>query len=360
MRKTSAVLLIFAASAALAAGISRDSAMGSNRAFSPMEALALSSVAGSVPNREAARKAQAAAIMEARGMGLHIAVASVGTGGNDPGDFIVDEQAFVRLIQRFSKTASAAGEGAALRERLIKTWMSKSKLPSDGSAFNASSQVIYARGRDGACVVEIRASGEGLRAMLSVAYDAAAIEAIEREARSLDVSAMDVAFLVSAHESAHCVISMALNAGLLDAAWVDPKWKAPPSWGEALTEDDDDSAALSKAQEGAADILAIFWAEDALGVHKARQLARLTIHARFLGGRSVTDDGLHDSSRVLAGILAPAKNDHTFPVADAAHVAWKAATRETRSEIIEYAALVAASGEQKDPEVCVPGQPCGK
>jgi hypothetical protein len=345
IRRNFARVLIQAAAAGLAFGIGLNSSDTAQRASiaetqaHAVEAFSLSSVAGSVPGREAARKAQAAAIMEAQRMGLVIAIASVGTGGNHGGDSAADQQAFARLAQRFPETLKAAEEGDAFRERLSKTWISGSETLADGRAPNGISQIISeARGRVGACVVEMHASGESLRAMLMMAYDESAIDAIERKARSLGISAADVAFLVSAHESAHCVIGMARRAGLFDTSWADPNWKVPSSWAEARFEDDRDSPALAKAEESAADMLAVLWAADVLGARKARELGRLALDARSRGARSNNNDGLHDSSRLLARILARGQGDSPFSVADPARLAWETAAFETQGEVLERAA----------------------
>jgi len=304
-----------------------------------VETFSLSSVAGSVPGREAARKAQAAAIMEAQRMGLDVAIASVGSGGKHSGDSAADEQAFARLAQRFPETLRAVEEGDPFRERLSKTWISGAKALADGRGPNGISQIISeAKGQVGACVVEMHASGERLREMLIMAYDASATDAIERKARSMGISAADVAFLVSAHESAHCVIGMARRAELFDTSWADPHWKVPPSWGEARFKDDLDSPALAKAEESAADMLAVLWAADVLGGRKAKQLGRLAIYARSRGARSSNNDGLHDSSRVLARILAPRESDRYFSADNRAHLAWNTASLETQSEVFERAA----------------------
>jgi hypothetical protein len=338
-------ILIVAAAAGLAccAGLyACDSWRRASRAETQahtVETFSLSSVAGSVPGREIARKAQAAAIMEAQRMGLDISIASVGAGGKSSGDSAADERAFARLAQRFPETLKAAEEGDAFRERLSKTWISGSKALADGRAPNGISQIISeAGGRVGACVVEMHASGESLRAMLVMAYDESAIDAIERKARSLGISAADVAFLVSAHESAHCVIGMARRAGIFDTSWADPGWNVPPSWRTSQFEDDHDSPALAKAEEGAADVLAVFWAADVLGARKARKLGRLAIYGRARGAQSSARDGLHDSSRVLSRILASVGSDRSFAVANPARLAWQSAARETRVEVLESTA----------------------
>jgi hypothetical protein len=345
IRRHPAWFLIAAVAAGLALGIGLNSSDTRQRASiaetraHAVETFSLSSVAGSVPGREAPRKAQAAAIMEAQRMGLDIAIASVGTGGKHAGDSTADEQAFVRLARRFPETLKAAEEGDAFRERLSKTWISGSKALADGRAPNGISQIISAaKGQVGACVVEMHASGESLRAMLIMAYDESAIDAIERKARSLRISAADVAFLVSAHESAHCVIGMARRAGLFDTSWADPHWKVPPSWAEARFEDDRDSPALAKAEESAADMLAVLWAADVLGARKAKQLGSFAIDARSHGARSRNNDGLHDSSRVLARILAPGASDRYFSAANRALLAWETAALETQGEVFERAA----------------------
>lgn len=266
-------------------------------------------------------------------MGINLSVASVGTGGQEGIDADVDERAFARLAYRFPETLKAAGEGA-LRQRFQKTWSSVSRSLDDGSGPNGSSQLIFdARGRAGACVVEIRATDDSLRAMLTMAYDDSDIDGLERTARSLDVTAAEVAFFVSAHESAHCVIGMARRAGLIDTSWVAPGWEIPSSWGEARSEGNEDNPALAKAEENAADLLAVFWAAEAFGADRARQLARLVMHARAAGARSGANDGLHDSSRALAGVLASSRGGRYFPVANAARRAWQAAVLETRREI---------------------------
>lgn len=352
--RNSARLLILVAATGLALGIGLNSSDSSRRVSvaetqaRAVETFALSSVAGSVPGREAARKAQAAAIMEAHRMGLDLSIASVGTGRKHNGDSAADEQAFARLAQRFPDALKAAEEGDVFRERLSKAWISDSKARADGSAPNGRSQIISdARGRVGACVVELHASGESLRAMLTMTYDESAIDAIERKARSLGISAADVAFLVSAHESAHCVIGMARRAGLLDTSWADPNWKVLSSWDEARFEDDRDSPALAKAEESAADALAILWAADSLGSRKARQLGRLAIYARSRGARSSANDELHDSSRVLTRILALGQSDRSFSVANSARLAWKTAALETQGEVLERAAPQTTEGRTR-------------
>jgi hypothetical protein len=353
--RSPAWFLIPAAAAGLAFGIGlncRDTQQRASVAETrarAVETFALSSVGGSVPGREAARKAQAAAVMEAQRMGLDISIVSVGIGGKPSGDSAADEQAFARLARRFPETLKAAEEDDAFRERLSKAWISDSRALADGNAPNGRSQIISdARGRVGACVVEMRASGESLRAMLTMTYDESAIDAIESKARSLGISAADVAFLVSAHESAHCVIGMARRAGLFDTSWADPKWNVPPSWGEARFEDDRDSPALAKAEESAADMLAVFWAADVLGARKAKKLGHLAIYARFRGARSSANDGLHDSSQALTRILARGESDRSFSAANPARLAWKTAAVETQGEVLERAApKIAGDGARR-------------
>ncbi len=345
---------ILAAAAGLAYTIglnSSDSPLRASMTETPtrvVETFALSSVAGSVPGREAARRAQAAAIMEAQTMGLDISIASVGTGGKRGSDSAADEQAFARLAQRFPETLKAADEGDAFRERFSRTWTSASKAHADGSAPNGHSQIIFdVQGRAGACVVELLATGEDLRAMLTMTYAEAAIDAIERKARSLAISAADVAFLVSAHESAHCVIGAARRSGLFDTSWADPNWKVPPSWEETACEEDCESRALAKAEESAADLLAVLWAADALSVPKARQLLRLVIYARSLGARSSLNDGLHDSSRALKRIFARNQRGRFISVAKGARFAWETAALETQSEVLEGSLRQIAEGRAR-------------
>ena len=309
-----------------------------------VETLALSSVAASVPGREAVRKVQAVAIIEARRMGLDISIASVGTGGRHRSGSSTDAQAFARLADRFPETIKAVEERDTFRERLSKSWISGSKALAGGASYNGSSQVISdAPSRVGACVVELHASGESLRAMLNMAYAESAIDAIERKARALGIAAADVAFLVAAHESSHCVLGMARRAGLLDTSWVDPELKVPPSWAESRSEDDHDSPALAKAEESAADMLSVFWAAEALGARKAWNLTRLVIYARSQGARLPTDDRLHDSSRSLTEFLALGQAGRLYSVAEPARFAWNTAVVETRVLIREAAAQRIAS-----------------
>ena len=271
-------------------------------------------------------------------MGLDISIASVGTGGMRGGDPAGDERAFARLVQRLPTTLKAAEEDDAVVDRLSTTWKSASKALGEGGAPNASSQISAdLMGRAGACVVELHASGESLPAMLTMTYDESAINLIVTKARSLGVTAADVAFLVAAHESAHCVIGIARRAGLFDTSWADPNWLVPTSWCEARCEDEPDRPALAKAEESAADILAVFWAAETFGPRKARRLLRLAIYARSLGAQSGSDDGLHDSSRALTGILSLDKSDRLFAAASPARLAWSTATRETRGEIEGHA-----------------------
>jgi hypothetical protein len=140
---------------------------------------------------------------------------------------------------------------------------------------------------------------------------------------------------------------MARRAGLLDVSWADPDWKVPPSWGEARFEDDRDSPALAKAEESAADVLAILWAADVLGAHKAKQLGRAAIYARSRGARSSANDGLHDSSRVLARLLGSDWSGRAFAVANSARDAWKSAALETQSEVLRRAAPQIAPGRAR-------------
>jgi hypothetical protein len=334
-----------AVAAGLALGIGMNFSDTRQRAFiaetraHAVETYAHSSVGITVPGREAVRKAQAAAVMEAQRMGLDLSIASVGIGGKHHGDAAADELAFARLVQRFPDTLKAAEQGDAFRERLSKAWKSDSTALADGRTPNGSSEIISdARGRAGACVVELHAAGESLRAVLAMAYLESAADAIEGKARALGISAAEVAFLVSAHESAHCVIGMARRAGMFDTSWADPGWKLPSSWVEARFEDDRDSPALAKAEESAADTLAVLWAADVFGARKASNLGRLAIYARSRAARSRANDGLHDSSRALARILAPGKGERYFYAANPARLAWKTAVMETRGEILERAA----------------------
>jgi hypothetical protein len=183
--------------------------------------------------------------------------------------------------------------------------------------------------------------------MLTMIYDESAIDAIERKARLLGISAADIAFLVSAHESAHCVIGMARRAGLFDTAWADPNWNVPPSWGEARFEDDRDSPALAKAEESAADALAVLWAADVLGANKAKQLGRHAVYARSRGARSSANDGLHDSSRVLSKLLAPGWFDHNISLAEPARFAWNVASLDTQGEVLAPALPQIAGGRAR-------------
>lgn len=351
--RNSATLPILVITAGLAFGIGLNSSGTRQRVTTAesrahaVETFALSSVGRLVPGRESARKAQAIAIMEAQGMGIDMSIASVGIGGKRGRDLAADEIAFARLAQRFPETLNAAEEGDAFRERLSKAWKSDSKALADGSPPNGRSQIISdAQGRIGACVVEMRASGESLNAMISMAYLESEVNANRRKARSLGISATDVAFLVSAHESAHCVIGMARRAGLFSISWADPNWKIPLSWGEARFEDDRDSPALAKAEEGAADALAVLWAADVLGARKARQLGRFAIYARSRGARSSTNDGLHDSSRVLTRIMAMDHSDQPSSTTNRAMLAWQTASFETQNEIFERAALQMAEKQR--------------
>jgi len=134
-------------------------------------------------------------------------------------------------------------------------------------------------------VIELHATGEGLRAMLAMGFLESEVDAIERKARALGISAAQVAFLVSAHESAHCVIGMARRAGMFDTSWAYPNLKVPASWSDARFEDDRDSPALAKAEESAADMLVVLWAAEVLGVRKATQLGRLAIYACSRGNK---------------------------------------------------------------------------
>jgi len=300
--------------------------------------------------RSAVRKAQAAAVMEAQGMGLDVSIASVGIGGRRIGSSDADEQAFAQLVRRFPETLKSADEGDAFRARLSKAWNSDSKALADGSAPNGRSQVISdVPGRIGACIVEMHASSESLRAMLTMAYLESAVDAIERRARALGISAADVAFLVSAHESAHCVIGMARRAGLFDTSWADPNWQLPPSWGEARFEGDRDSTALAKAEESAADALAILWSAEVLGERKAKQLGRLAIYARIRGARSNANDGLHDSSGVLTRILASGQGERSLSAPERALLAWNTASVVTQGEILERAAALIAEDRARRP-----------
>jgi hypothetical protein len=354
MSRNSAALLVAAAAAGLAAGISlisndtRQRASMAESQARTVERFALSSVGRSVPGRESVRKVQAVAILEAQRLGLDISIASVGIGGKQSGDATADEIAFAQLAQRFPETLKAAEAGDAFRERLSKAWKSDSKALADGSAPNGSSQIVSdAQGRIGACVVELRTSGESLGAMISMAYLESSVEANARKARSLGIAAADVAFLVSAHESAHCVIGMARRSGLFDISWADPNWKVPPSWGEARFEDDRDSPALAKAEETAADALAVLWAADVLGARKARQLGRFAIYARSRGARSSANDGLHDSSRALARILAFGQRERSASLMNPAQTAWKIAALETQLEVLEHTAPRIADGRMR-------------
>ena len=345
LRRRSAWVAMATAGVAIACGLGLNYSDPLQRAFMAetqaraVETSALSIVAGSVPGRGAARKAQASAVMEARRMGLDVAIASVGSGGKYAADSVADRQAFTRLAQRFSNTLEVIADGNPFRERLSKTWLSGAQaLAEDTAPIGISRIISEANGQGGACVVEMRASGESLRAMLLMAYDESDIAAIEDKARSLGISAADVAFLVSAHESAHCVIGMARRAELFDTSWADPQWKVPTSWDQDRSEDDHDSPALAKAEESAADMLAVLWAADALGARKARLLGNLAIYARSRGANSTYNDGLHDSSRVLERVLAPRDSDHYFSIDNRARLAWNTATFETQSEVFEMAA----------------------
>jgi hypothetical protein len=302
-----------------------------------VEILALSSVAGSIPQRAAVRKAQAAAIAEARRVGMDLSIASVGSGGSQAGDAAADGAAFARLVERFPETRKATPERDDFRERLAKAWNSRTDTQGDGlDRYNATAQVIAdPRSPASACVVEFHAGGESLRAILAMKFHELAIDAIERRAHRLDLSASDVAFLVAAHESSHCVIGMARRVGLLDTRWADPSWDVPRSWTEARSEDDEDLPALAKAEESAADLLAVMWAADALGIRKARNLARLSIYAVSLGARPPLEDGLHDSSRALARLLARSPTDSGLFAADATRTAWSLAAAETRAEVFD-------------------------
>ncbi len=301
-----------------------------------VETLALSSVAAAVPGREAVRQAQALAILEARRLGIDLSIASLGSGGRQSGDASADARAFARLAERFPETIAAAESHDNFRERLSKAWVSDSKALAHVDSYNGSSEIISdPLARMGACVVELRAPGETLRAMLGMAYADSAAAAIEHKAHSLGVTAADVAFLVAGHESSHCVIGMARKAGLLDTSWADPAWKVPPAWLESRGADDHDSPALAKTEESAADLLAVLWAGKALGQRKARNLARLVIYARSRGARLPLDDRLHDSSKTLRQFLALGPTARRFALADPSRYAWQTATSETRKEIVE-------------------------
>jgi len=340
---------------ALAAGIalsgilnfihSRQLAAKAEARAQTVETLALSSVAASVPGRKATRRAQAIAIIEALRMGIDLSIAAVGSGGRHKTDANGDAQAFARLVQHFPAAIKAAEERDSLRERLSKAWAIGSRNQDLGDRYNGSSEVISEpQGRVGACVIELHAPGESLRATLEMAYSESATSAIERKARSLGIAAADIAFFVAAHESSHCVLGMARRAGLLDTTWADRGLQVPPSWAEAKSEDDHDSPALAKAEESAADVLAVLWAADALGERKARNLAHLAIYARTLAAHSPADDRLHDSTRSLADFLALNKNSRRDATAKRVRFAWNSAVMATRAEIAAAAAPRSAAG----------------
>lgn len=328
--------------AALAIGIGSDSgdapqawATAEHRARA-VEVLALSSVSGSVPERAAVRKAQAAAIIEARRLGVDLSIASVGSGSANGADAAADRESFDRIAERFPETFRATLERDAFRERLAKAWQPKSAAAEERDPYNASAQVISdPHSRVSACVVELHAAGQNLRAMLAMTFHDTLLDAIEAKARRLGIAAADVAFLAAAHESSHCVLGTARRSGLLDTGWADPSWPVPRSWAAARSEDDHDVPALAKAEESAADLLAVIWAADVLGVRKARKLGRLSIFAVRLGARAPIDDGLHDSSRVLARLLGPGPVDRGLGAADPTRLAWEMAAADTRAEVLD-------------------------
>ncbi|HYS84686.1 MAG TPA: hypothetical protein VEN78_06765, partial [Bradyrhizobium sp.] len=116
--------------------------------------------------------------------------------------------------------------------------------------------------------------------------------------------------------------------------WADSSWDVPRSWAEGRTEDDEDVPALAKAEESAADLLAIMLAADVLGMRKARNLALLSIYAVSLGARAPVNDGLHDSSKALARLLKQRPTDSSRFATDPTRTAWNLAVADTRAEAL--------------------------
>jgi len=84
------------------------------------------------------------------------------------GDSAADEQGLrptgPAVFQKHSRRLRRA---TRFEKRLSKTWISGAEALVDGRAPNGISQIISeAKGQVGACVVEMHASGESLRAML--------------------------------------------------------------------------------------------------------------------------------------------------------------------------------------------------
>ena len=160
-----------------------------------------------------------------------------------------------------------------------------------------SSEMAYMGAGRSACVIRLTARSASVPDALASAFSLKAVRELAADASKNRVGAADLAFWVSAHESAHCLFDSAKRMNLIDTSW-SGQFKAPRSWIDSQSAGDLDNAVLARTEEVAADLMAAGWARQALGRQQAGRLIQLVQRGRRLGSRYDQDD-LHESSTAL-------------------------------------------------------------
>ncbi len=188
----------------------------------------------------------------------------------------------------------------------------------------SATSLYFGKGRD-LCIIQLTTNSMSLADALGSAFNLKAVAELAVRARTSGVTAADIAFWVSAHESAHCLLGTAIRAHVIDTAW-SRQFTAPRTWRESKNADDPDDATLARTEEIAADMLAAAWARQARSPGKAAALIQLVQRGRRLGAYYDEDDS-HESSRALTRHLPSHAGRHG---SDLLVATWKLAKEDTR------------------------------
>ena len=243
--------------------------------------------------RRQARLAAGVAERYGTRLGLEVSIIPAGAGG--------DERVAKAKLEHLRDTAlgnRANGEASGKIAHMIEGARKAANAGSSEDEPGGSSEFAYLGSGRSACVIRLTAKSTSVQDALASAFSLKAVGELTVDASKSRIGAADLAFWVSAHESAHCLFGSARRMNLIDTAW-SGRYKAPRSWGDSQSAGDLDDAVLARTEEIAADLMAAGWARQALGQQKAGRLIQLVQRGRRLGSRYDQDD-LHDSSTALS------------------------------------------------------------
>ena len=255
--------------------------------------------------------------------GWHIAIIAAGSARDDGATRIE-----LAKVRRWARATPPSGKASLKVARMI-AGAQKTARPAWQANEPGGSAESFPFGSGGdVCVIRLTSNGTSLPEALATAFSTKAVDELAQFARRNGLTAADVAFWVSAHESAHCLLGAAMRSHAIDTAW-SRQLTAPRTWIESQDAADHDTAVLARTEETAADLLASAWARQALPSRQAASLVRLVRRGRQLGSFYEEDD-LHASSTALRSIAAlRIGRNHTNPVL----AAWRLAKADTRNTL---------------------------